>query len=54
LVDPTGRWLLVAWRTSNEVAVYPLNPETGQVIGPRQATLPVVKPMCILLWDSTL
>lgn len=49
LTDPSGRWLLVAFRTSDEVAVYPLDPEQGEVRGNRVFHYPVNKPMCVLL-----
>lgn len=49
LVDTTGRWLLVAYRTADEVAVYPLDAQSGKVLGGRVNTYAVSKPMCVLL-----
>lgn len=51
LTDEEGRWLLVAFRTSDEVAVYPLAAEDGRVLGGRVFSFSVSKPMCVLLTE---
>lgn len=47
-IDPSGRWLFVAFRSQNQVAVYPLD-EASKIPGARAGTLAVSKPMCALL-----
>jgi len=45
ICDPTGQWLAVAWRTTNEVRFYPLD-KLGHP-GKASAILRVSNPMCI-------
>jgi 6-phosphogluconolactonase (cycloisomerase 2 family) len=48
LVDPLGRWLLVSYRASHEVRVFPLHPETGAIVGNDVSVLPIQNPVCIV------
>lgn len=46
-IDPSGKWLLCGGQKSNNLAILPLNPETG-LLGEPKFTIDTPSPICIL------
>lgn len=51
ICDPSGKWLAVAWRTTDEVRLYPLDPQTLKP-SEKAVSLNVAKPMCAIFVPS--
>ncbi|MDP4624263.1 MAG: lactonase family protein [Akkermansiaceae bacterium] len=46
-IDPSGKWLLCGGQNSNNIAILPLDPETG-LLGEPKSIVETVAPICIL------
>ena len=45
-IDPTGKWLITAGQSSDTLAVFSINPETGK-LRPTGQTFDVGAPVCV-------
>ena len=50
-IEPTGKFLLVANRATDEVRVFSINPQTGE-LGDTGQTVQIEKPVCVLFGDA--
>lgn len=50
-ITPDGRWLIVANQHAGELAVLPINPDTGE-LGRCSERWPIIAPACVLLRKS--
>jgi 6-phosphogluconolactonase len=47
-LDPTGRWLLIANQQSDNIAIFEIHPETGEVSDEPAKSYPISIPQCLL------
>ena len=49
IIDPTGRWLLVANQKTNNVVIFRINPKTG-MLKPLAKQIAIPSPVCLKMY----